>query len=713
MRTPLLLLVTGLVALLVALRPAGPLGAADREPTAVPAAAQPGPEMPPAPLRAPTGAELDALIAEAAGRDAQAAVKAAGRLVALGPVAVPALTQGLWADSAARTACLVVLAQIGADARGAAPSLVRLLANDSPAVQTAAARALVAVGAHGARPALAKLLDDKAPAVRLTAAEALIHLGEPAETVLPVLTTAVKSDRPEEAYAAARVFAELGPEAAPAVPALSDLIAGADPLLTALLADALARIGPAAKDALPALKAKVTADKNPGAYRVPAALALWRVARDPSAPDLLRDALGAKGRGDPYAPLWRIDPSKDTVDALERQFKGEDKRQALIAATFLAGRSKDVAGALARSLRRDSDQAVVAAATEALGAAGLEARSALEPLQALAREKAPGVSVPAAAAAYRIAPSPQAARVLTDLLEDKDLALEAAEALKALRPASPAVVVELLAALDSPDERVKLACAVALWRIEKHAQALPAATKLLRSNDAQVRALTATDIGIEFGPDAKAAVPELVKRLFDPFATVRSASAEALGRVGPGAKDAVGPLLAALAGDEPAFVQSAAAEALGLIRPADADEVVAALKAKLAHPDALVRAHAALALLRAAGDKSGEKEIEAGLTWRTYPVRITAAEAAWLLNKDARVVPLLVRTLEESNLEGTGGENERYMAVRALGRIGAEAKDAVPELLKLVEHRDFALASAARVAVKAIDPDAAAKAGVK
>ena len=89
---------------------------------------------------------------------------------------------------------------------------------------------------------------------------------------------------------------------------------------------------------------------------------------------------------------------------------------------------------------------------------------------------------------------------------------------------------------------------ILMRRIEKHAQALPAAAKCLRSADPKVRAEAATDIGGEFGPDAKAAVPELVKRLFDPFAAVRCASAEALGRVGPGAKDAAAPLLALLDG---------------------------------------------------------------------------------------------------------------------------------------------------------------------
>jgi HEAT repeat protein len=160
-------------------------------------------------------------------------------------------------------------------------------------------------------------------------------------------------------------------------------------------------------------------------------------------------------------------------------------------------------------------------------------------------------------------------------------------------------------------------------------------------------------------------------------------------------------------------VQSAACEALGLIDPGEKEAVAAVLKKKLDHPDPLTRVHAALALFLVSGDKAGEKVAERVLGHRTYQVRLTAAEALWRMNKDERVVLLLVRTLEESNLEATGSDNDRYMAVRALGRIGAAGKPAVGELLKLLTHPDAMLAAAAAQALKAIDPEAAKKAGVK
>ncbi|HEY1192271.1 MAG TPA: HEAT repeat domain-containing protein, partial [Gemmata sp.] len=171
--------------------------------------AVPGADGPPAPLKSPTETDLDALVAEAAGRDRLAGAKAAQKLVALGPVAVPALTQGLWADSATRRACLRLLGAIGADARPAAPSLLKLLADDAPDVRLEAARVLGQIGAHTAVPALAARLDDPSAAVRLTAAEALVRLGARADALLPALTKALKSGAPDESYTAARLLTEL------------------------------------------------------------------------------------------------------------------------------------------------------------------------------------------------------------------------------------------------------------------------------------------------------------------------------------------------------------------------------------------------------------------------------------------------------------------------------------------------------------------------
>src|SRR5437763_4314905 len=56
-------------------------------------------------------------------------------LIDLGPAAVPALTQGIWSDDVRlRRTCLFALDRIGPDARPAAASVARLLADPAPAV---------------------------------------------------------------------------------------------------------------------------------------------------------------------------------------------------------------------------------------------------------------------------------------------------------------------------------------------------------------------------------------------------------------------------------------------------------------------------------------------------------------------------------------------------------------------------------------------------
>ncbi|MBM3979662.1 MAG: hypothetical protein FJ304_05150 [Planctomycetes bacterium] len=694
---------------------------------AAPAGAGQPPE-PPAPAKPPSHEEL---IAKTQDADRETAAKAMVALVGAGPDAVPALTQGLWSESyTARRNCAYALGEIGADARAAAPSLARVLRDDNDTeARRNAARALAQVGAYGAIPALTKALKDEAHTVRMAATGSLVQLGADPQTVLPVLTKALKSARADEQVAAARILGDLGPEAAPALLAIQNELVESDAQLGYYLLEALARVGPEAKNVVPSIQAKVNGDETLPVFRVNAAAALWRIARDEGAIKLLRDAAAAKkvSRPLPYAALWRLDRAKDTLDVFAKQLKAEDSDEVMRVIEALGPHAKDAVPDLVKTLSkvtnvlRGAEQpppgfaellAGAAPLVHALGTIGPDAKAALEPLGVLAKAKDPNLSFLAAVAQYRIDPKADNALTLAGYLEDKDHKRAAARALRQFPPTGTAVAIELRLALDSADEELRLDVAATLWRMEKNAGALKAVRKLLASDDAKVRQQAALDLGFEFGPAAKDAVPDLVKRLFDVRAAVRSTSAEALARVGPVAKDAVPALVAVLEGDEAEFVLSAACEALGLIAPTERAAAVAALKARLEYPAPLVRAHAALALVRLS-DQSGKEEATRGLTHRTFQVRITAAEALWRMNKDGRATALLVRALEESNLTGTEGDNERYMAARALGRIGADAKPALPELLKLIDHPDDALAATARAAAQAIDPEAAKAAGIK
>jgi HEAT repeat protein len=69
------------------------------------------------------------------------------------------------------------------------------------------------------------------------------------------------------------------------------------------------------------------------------------------------------------------------------------------------------------------------------------------------------------------------------------------------------------------------------------------------------------------------------------------------------------------------------------------------------------------------------------------------------------VIPLLIPYLTNDDLNDE--------AATALGNYGSLAKEAFPKILPLLHARDNDARAAARVALKQIDPEAAAKAGVK
>jgi HEAT repeat protein len=71
------------------------------------------------------------------------------------------------------------------------------------------------------------------------------------------------------------------------------------------------------------------------------------------------------------------------------------------------------------------------------------------------------------------------------------------------------------------------------------------------------------------------------------------------------------------------------------------------------------------------------------------------------------VVPALAKSLGDPNLPGP------VLAARALAEFGTNAQQAVPALLPLLSDPNVIVRSTATNALKAIDPEAAAKAGVK
>jgi HEAT repeat protein len=72
-----------------------------------------------------------------------------------------------------------------------------------------------------------------------------------------------------------------------------------------------------------------------------------------------------------------------------------------------------------------------------------------------------------------------------------------------------------------------------------------------------------------------------------------------------------------------------------------------------------------------------------------------------------QVVPALVNALSDTNWF------TRLMAAKGLGHLGTNAQQAAPALVPMLSDPNAMVRRGATYALKAIDPEAAAKAGVK
>ena len=208
----------------------------------------------------------------------------------------------------------------------------------------------------------------------------------------------------------------------------------------------------------------------------------------------------------------------------------------------------------------------------------------------------------------------------------------------------------LIEMTNNPKPDVRLAAAMALQGLgPKGKTAVPALTRLLSDQDGGVRRWAAFAL-CEIGPDPKTAVAPLTKMLDDPDWDVREAGAVTLGKIGPEAKMAV-PGLTKMLSDKELVNRNVAVYALEKIDP----EAVAAAPvpaiAKLLGGEDLGRE--TLKALTQSG-RSGKAAV---------PVLI-----GWLKKKDAN-------------------SSVRIRAIRALGHLGPEAKEAIPDLIEMLHDR--------------------------
>jgi len=280
---------------------------------------------------------------------------------------------------------------------------------------------------------------------------------------------------------------------------------------------------------------------------------------------------------------------------------------------------------------------------------------------------------------------------------------------------------EWIERLESPDIQARWYAAYALGQLGSDAR--EAVEPLMRILEDQreyeyVRGSAAWALGRIGLPEAKPAVPLLIETLSSRHVSVRRYACWALARLAPAADEAV-PRLRRLLADEDAQVRIRAAAALWAI--AEQPEAVALLRETIRRggPDGCVAAEllgrmpageAVTSLLVEALNMPDEElrqtaawalaqqgprvldALEAPLAAEQPATRRAAVEALGLLGSAG--MERLIRTLEDPSAE------VRAAAARELGRLGPEASQAEPALVKVLGDSEAAVREAAAWALK-------------
>jgi HEAT repeat protein len=242
------------------------------------------------------------------------------------------------------------------------------------------------------------------------------------------------------------------------------------------------------------------------------------------------------------------------------------------------------------------------------------------------------------------------------------------------------------------------------------------------------------------GPDAKIALPELIALLRDDDGEIRTIAAYCIGCIGPAARSAVPDLIKEFEREESGTNNVyPAAYALGKIGPS-AQASIPSLESGLtnnnfrcrnASQTALINMHAISIspLLEKLNDTTNVNQwINAMMMAKqcgtnalpAVPLFISALNSTngiiqsislqvvgWLHLEPEPCVPAIVPLLSSKD------DYMRQNAINALRGFGKTAKSAVPALLRCLDDADYSVRKSATNALLEIDPEAAAKAGIK
>ncbi|HSQ54383.1 MAG TPA: HEAT repeat domain-containing protein, partial [Gemmata sp.] len=221
-------------------------------------------------------------------------------------------------------------------------------------------------------------------------------------------------------------------------------------------------------------------------------------------------------------------------------------------------------------------------------------------------------------------------------------------------------------------------------------EALPTLLKLAAEESAPLaqrqRLISAI---VAAAPDSKEVAAVLVKTADDPDQDVRASAATAMAKLNPMPADALAKLVSLAKNDRGTYVRIAAYRSLAVLGPRAAavkSDVEALAKGK--YPEFVLLAKVALASIGGDAAKAAA-DVRAGLTDRHPQVRAAAIGSLYFIGPAAADLPAISRFLKDRD------PTSREFAVKCLAKIGPAAKEAVPQLIKMLDDAEVLVRLAA------------------
>jgi HEAT repeat protein len=378
------------------------------------------------------------------------------------------------------------------------------------------------------------------------------------------------------------------------------------------------------------------------------------------------------------------------ITALLRHGNGEIRVTAAAALALLTPESKSATADLV-SVLHDPNPQVRSRAATALGMIGPEANNTIPHLLTLFTDADAEVRAAAVWAVGEMPPLPaEAVKALVKAMGDKpwNVHAVAAEILHRSRPeAAKTAAGELLGLLSDKDANIRRFAVLILgepWAASD--SAIPKMSGLLTDKEPEVRAAAATALG-KIGPKAIAAVPDLVKLFNDDKNQVNLAAIEAVGKIGPAAKSAIPDLMIQL-GSKSMFVRRSAAESLGKMGPEVKVAITALVrvlggKNTMAPPRDTPSIKTDLDAVYQVLNGFGPEIIPQMETLIQSPDALISEGARNYFDRRSRTQAFVAQFLSYLKHENA---SDRESAAGALGSIGPQAQQAVPELTRLMNE---------------------------